>query len=135
MFVATSVDSAEVVAFLPISFVVGGLFWVAASVHYRAINRDMPVSSYQRKLMRYWTWFVIGCGYALIFPAIFREPNQLGVLLWFGMGADLVDRASEKARTADTERARDCPENGRIERVIEKTQPFLQPSLQMDEKR
>jgi hypothetical protein len=81
MFVATNVDSAEVVAFLPIPFVVGGLFWVAAWVHYRAINRDMPLSSYQRKLMRYWTWFVIGCGYALIFPAIFREPKKLGVLL------------------------------------------------------
>jgi hypothetical protein len=104
-----TLDSADVAALSVVPIIVGAIFWVSAWIHYRMINRDKPIVPLQRRLMRYWTCFVTGAGYALFVPVVFAKPKQLGVVLVGGWG--LVLLALYRRRLSTNERQLSAQEN------------------------
>lgn len=85
-----TLDAADAAALSLVPIIVGAIFWVSAWIHYHMINRDKPISPLQRRLMKYWTCFVMGAGYALFVPIVFGMPKQLGVALVGGWGLFLL---------------------------------------------
>lgn len=94
-----SIDSAALVAYSLVPLMEGGVLWIGAWIHYQIINKGRPITVFQRTLMRYWTFFVVGAGYGLIFPAVFHMSRQWGWLLvaaWALVSWTLYRRRLEK---------------------------------------
>ena len=92
-------DPAEIIALLIMPPIVSAILYASAWVHYRQLNRDKPLTDFQRRLMKYWFFFVLGAGYVLLVPAMLREPRQIGILLtggWALLMLTLYRRRSPK---------------------------------------
>jgi len=81
---STNIDPAELMALALMPAIVAAIFRASAWVHYRQVNRDRPLSAYQRRLTKYGTLAVFGAGYTLILPAVRGLPKPVGILLTTG---------------------------------------------------
>ncbi|MFZ3199785.1 MAG: hypothetical protein WA175_01400 [Candidatus Acidiferrales bacterium] len=81
---SANIDPAELIALALMPAVVAAIFRASAWVHYRQVNRDRPLSAYQRRLMKYGTLAVFGAGYTLLFPAVWGLAKPVGILLTTG---------------------------------------------------
>ena len=82
----SNLDPAEVIALFILPLFAAGACLLSAWIHYRTINREGPLTSYQRQLTKYLIWFVIGMGYAMAFTIVFHWPKPVWTLLTLGWG-------------------------------------------------
>jgi hypothetical protein len=80
------VDPAVLIALSITTPIVAGMHHVLAWLHYRKINRDAPLTPYQRRLTKYLDSFVLGIGYLLVVSLGFGWPKSVWVLLSVAWG-------------------------------------------------
>jgi hypothetical protein len=79
----TRVDSDELIVLSVFPLIVAGAQHLLAWLHYRRINRDAPLTPYQRRLTMYLDFFILGMGYAMVLSVAFQWPTQV----WIGLSA------------------------------------------------
>jgi hypothetical protein len=77
----TRVGADDLIVLSVIPPIVAGMQHLLAWLHYRRINRDAPLTAYQRRLTMYLDFFILGMGYSMVPSAAFRWPTQA----WIGL--------------------------------------------------
>ena len=87
---SANIDPAELIALALMPAVVAAIFRASAWVHYRQVNRDRPLSAYQRCLMKYGT-LAVWRGIYTPFPCRFGAREAGWDSPHDGMGPGRVD--------------------------------------------
>lgn len=77
-------DGPHIVALFLIPPIEGATAWVGVWIHFRLLNRDAPLSSYQKRLGKYLSCFVVGLGYMVFLTALFGWRREVWWLLAAG---------------------------------------------------
>jgi hypothetical protein len=86
----TRVDSDDLIALSVFPPIVAGLQHLLAWLHYRRINRDAPLTPYQRRLTMYLDFFILGMGYSMVLSVAFQWPTQAWIGLSGGWALSLI---------------------------------------------
>ena len=69
---AVTVERYELIVLSVFPLIVAGAQHLLAWLHYRRINRDAPLTPYQRRLTMYLDFFILGMGYAMVLSVAFH---------------------------------------------------------------